>query len=342
MHYIYGLCDGNSAEAEREYAQRYPSRRHPGRRMIQNIHRLLCENGAFTSVSERALEYPVSTEEQVLYEIEQNSSLSTRRIGLRLNLPHASIWRILNRNLYHPFHRTPIQELSQVDKVTRKNFCRQMIKLNEEDPTFLRKVLWTDESTFSKTGVFNYHNDHLWTLENPHSTRIASTQYQFKANVWAGIIGHELIGPTILDGNTNAKNYLQLLQRNQPIIEESVPIQFRRDFIYQQDGAPAHFGLECRAWLDGNYPGRWIGRKGPYEWPARSPDLTPMDFYVWSVMKNYVYAVEIQDIEQLRERIYRAGRRLKRSLAKIDITEAVVRRFNLCYLNEGAHFEQLL
>ena len=25
---------------------------------------------------------------------------------------------------------------------------------------------------------------------------------------------------------------------------------------------------------------RWLGRRGPHEWPARSPDLTPCDFFL--------------------------------------------------------------
>ena len=28
------------------------------------------------------------------------------------------------------------------------------------------------------------------------------------------------------------------------------------------------------------FPEKWIGRRGPIDWPARSPDLTPMDFFL--------------------------------------------------------------
>ena len=49
-----------------------------------------------------------------------------------------------------------------------------------------------------------------------------------------------------------------------------------KKFYFQQDGAPSHFGLNVRNWFDSKLPGRWIGRRGPIEWPARSPDLTPL------------------------------------------------------------------
>ena len=59
--------------------------------------------------------------------------------------------------------------------------------------------------------------------------------------------------------------------------------------FFQQDGAPAHYGLIVRNWLDSKLPGRWIGRRGPIEWPARSTDLTPLDFYIWGYLKQKVY-----------------------------------------------------
>ena len=37
--------------------------------------------------------------------------------------------------------------------------------------------------------------------------------------------------------------------------------------------------LDVRAYLDAVFPDTWIGRRGPTEYPSRSPDLTPMDFF---------------------------------------------------------------
>jgi len=49
---------------------------------------------------------------------------------------------------------------------------------------------------------------------------------------------------------------------------------------FQQDGAPPHFALTVRAYLDHTFPGRWIGRSGPLPWPPHSLDLTPCDFWL--------------------------------------------------------------
>ena len=44
--------------------------------------------------------------------------------------------------------------------------------------------------------------------------------------------------------------------------------------IFQQDGAPAHFLLAVKEFLNQKFPDRWFGRGGPVVWAARSPDIT--------------------------------------------------------------------
>ena len=38
------------------------------------------------------------------------------------------------------------------------------------------------------------------------------------------------------------------------------------------------YGIYVRRWLGRQFTGHWIGRRGPVEWPPRSPDLKPLDF----------------------------------------------------------------
>jgi hypothetical protein len=49
--------------------------------------------------------------------------------------------------------------------------------------------------------------------------------------------------------------------------------------------------------------GKWIGRDGPIAWPPRSPDLTPLEIFLWGYVKNIVYKVKINDLQHLRARI---------------------------------------
>jgi len=50
---------------------------------------------------------------------------------------------------------------------------------------------------------------------------------------------------------------------------------------------------------------RALGRRGPHEWPARSPDLTPCDFSLWGWAKEEVYRAKSHTLGQLEDRIWK-------------------------------------
>jgi hypothetical protein len=58
---------------------------------------------------------------------------------------------------------------------------------------------------------------------------------------------------------------------------------------FQQDCTPPHYLKEVREYLNTRFPGRWIGRAAPIAWPPRSPDLTPLDFFLWGLVKDRVF-----------------------------------------------------
>ena len=60
----------------------------------------------------------------------------------------------------------------------------------------------------------------------------------------------------------------------------------------------------CNIWfLDAEFPNRWIGRDGPTPWPPRSPDITPLDFFLWRYVKDKVFSTPVPDITNLKARI---------------------------------------
>ncbi|GBO05805.1 hypothetical protein AVEN_11406-1 [Araneus ventricosus] len=86
--------------------------------------------------------------------------------------------------------------------------------------------------------------------------------------------------------------YLDMLQLY------AVP-QFPEGVIFQQDGAPPHYGNIVREFLDTTSPKRWIARGAVMAWPPRSPDITPLDFYLWGYVKQHVYSERINGINHL-------------------------------------------
>ncbi|GBP67789.1 hypothetical protein EVAR_53785_1 [Eumeta japonica] len=166
---------------------------------------------------------------------------------------------------------------------------RYKLHADVDDPDFLKSILWTDESKFTKEGILNLHNLHHWSSkdENLQAKRQRSFQRRFSLNVWAGVIGDRIIGPHYLPDNLNGDNYLEFLQNVLPEMIAEVPIfNENRPIIFQNDGCPAHWRLIVREYLNNVFPNSWIGRDGPFPWPPRSSDLTPLDFYVWGRAKE--------------------------------------------------------
>ncbi|GFV86931.1 uncharacterized protein TNCV_2198831 [Trichonephila clavipes] len=88
------------------------------------------------------------------------------------------------------------------------------------------------------------------------------------------------------------------------------------NFIWQQDGAPLHWHLSVRDWLNIAVVDQWIFRKGPHDkvcfaWPPRSPDPTPCDFYLWGFITDCVYVLPLpDDLPDLKYRIEAAVTRI--------------------------------
>nr|CAH7741655.1 unnamed protein product [Callosobruchus chinensis] len=111
---------------------------------------------------------------------------------------------------------------------------------------------------------------------------------------------------------------------------------------FQQDGCPAHYAHSVREYLDEEFPGRWIGRSGPISWPARSPDLNPLDFFYWGEVKEKVYFKAIESEFELRERIAEAAEFVNNGRFARKIARSLLKRCRDCIATEGRHFEHLL
>lgn len=326
---------------------KYPNRNTPDRRLFLTIDRRLRETGTFQpQVAGNSGRPKVdANDEDILDIIDEMPGTSTRVIAAQLNVPHVRVWRRLNDQLLKPYHLTTVQELLVEDYPKRIGFCDWLLMENTRNVNFIRNILFTDEATFSRNGITNHHNEHIWADENPHAKKTTHHQRTFKVNVWAGIVDNNLIGPVFLPNNLNGHNYLHFLENDLQGYLEDVNIAIRQNMWFLQDGAPPHYSNEVREYLCRQYPGRWIGRgrDAPISWPPRSPGLTPMDFCFWGFMKEKVYSVTIEDQQQLRVRIIEAANQFRqKNMIFQRIRFSLLKRYRMCIEQNGGHFEHLL
>jgi len=210
-----------------------------------------------------------------------------------------------------------------------------------ENDLFLKNVLWSDEAIFGNDGSINRHNEHHYAEHNPHCIKVTNIQGRWTVNVWLGILGDHIIGPEFIEENVNANYYANFLRHRLNELLEDVPLANRLEMIFQQDGHPAHTSRLARAVLNEKFPGRWIGLYGPHEWPPRSPDLTPLDFFAWGFLKNKVYETLPQDPEDLKNKIRHACAEITPAMLK-RVRNNFMRRIAFCLEEDGGYIEHIL
>lgn len=343
MHLMYGAAWGNAVEARRLYAENFPGRRIPDRRVFQAVDARLRERGIRIGAIERPRPRQPNFEDQILQMVEREPTTSTRKISSELGVSHTTVWRTIRNQQLYPFHFQKVQALTPADYPPRQQFCRWLLNRCAEEPNFVAHILFTDEASFARDGIMNSHNMHYWADENPYWTVAGTHQQQFSLNIWCGIIGDILIGPHVLPNRLTGQAYRHFLEEILPGLLEEVPLATRVLLWFMQDGAPAHFSLAARNYLQNTYPNRWIARGGYVAWPARSPDLNPLDFFLWGHLKSLVYETEVQSIEDLQLRIQNSCRAILNTPGIFErVRRSLLRRAEACILVQGRHFEQLL
>lgn len=268
--------------------------------------------------------------ERVRDAIAQAPTTSTRRLSAELGIKRTSVYRILKKDL--KFKSTiPVlcQFLNEDDFDRRLQFAEWYAEMADNDPDFPGKILWSDEACFKVNGHVNRHNSIYWSANNPHRLMPVAQQGP-GVMVWCGILDNTIIGPYFFDkGTVNGEQYLRMLETYL-----WPAVCGRQDIFFQQDGAQPHYALTVRAFLDEKFGDRWIGRRGPVDWPPRSPDLTPPDFWLWGFLKEQVYSRRPQNVTHLRALITEAINAIPQDVIK-NVTGSVPARYATLVEKEG-------
>ncbi|GFW28854.1 uncharacterized protein TNCV_201771 [Trichonephila clavipes] len=78
-----------------------------------------------------------------------------------------------------------------------------------------------------------------------------------------------------------------------------------QELWFQQDGATCQTARATIDLLKDTFGDRLISRFGPENWPPRSCDLTPLDYFLWGYVKSLVYADKPQTLDHLEDTIRR-------------------------------------
>ena len=109
----------------------------------------------------------------------------------------------------------------------------------------------------------------------------------------------------------------------------------------QKSGATAHTAAASREWIHEKFQDRVISLKTEFVWAPHSPDLNPLDFFLWGYLKDRVYREAPQTINDLKASITHRIRHID-----IELCGRVIRDFkhrvDVCLKRHGRHIEHML
>lgn len=320
----------------RKFRLRFPDSTRPSKPYVHNLFKKWRETGSVLNKKKNRVKTVLTedTLEDMQARLQVSPRKSSRRLAQECGISKTSVLRGLKSLKFYPYKVSVVHRLKDTDWPARVNFCREMLRSVHDgnvDPSLL---FMSDEAWFHLSGYVNSQNTRYWDTENPNLVHEVPL-HDAKVGVWCAVSGRRIIGPIFFYDTVNSERYVNnILQPFFDMLTEE-----EREYGYfQQDGATAHTSHLSMETIENVFSDRVISTG---LWPARSPDLSACDFYLWGNLKQKVYKNNPRTVEALENEI-------RRAIA--EITEAELRRVSLNFLRRcqvcldlnGHHFQHLL
>ncbi|GFT53633.1 transposable element Tcb2 transposase [Trichonephila clavipes] len=114
-----------------------------------------------------------------------------------------------------------------------------------------------------------------------------------------------------------------------------------QELWFQQDGATSHTARATIDLLKDTFGDRLISRFGPVNWPPRSCDLTPLDYFLWGYVKSLVYADKPQTLDHLEDNIRRVIADIRPQMLE-KVIENWTSRLDYIRASCGSHMPEII
>lgn len=204
------------------------------------------------------------------------------------------------------------QEISETDHLQRRRFVKWALEQEAVDVDLSKKIFFGDEANFYLDGFVNKQNCRIWGSEKPRPNEEQPSSTVAKVSVWCAIWANGIIGPYFFENQqgkpaaVNTSTYQQML--NGFLLPKLQTMDIGNKW-FQHDGASWHTQSQTVDILRKKFPGRVISKNGDINFPPRSCDLSPVDYFLWGYLKDYVYQERRnrpKTIQQLKTKICEA------------------------------------
>ncbi|GFV08174.1 transposable element Tc3 transposase [Trichonephila clavipes] len=200
-----------------------------------------------------------------------------------------------------------------------------------------------DEAYFWLNGYVNKQNCRIWSEANPQ-VYVETPLHPEKLTVWCALLAGGIIGPYVFkidEGHNvtvNGDRYRTMFtnffipQLNNHDVQE---------LWFQQDGATCHTARATIDLLKDTFGNHLISRFGPVNWPPRSCDLTPLDYFLWGYVKSLVYADKPHTLDHLEDNIRRVIADIRPQMLE-NVIENWTSRLDYVRASRSCHMPEII
>ncbi|GFV76929.1 uncharacterized protein TNCV_689991 [Trichonephila clavipes] len=180
--------------------------------------------------------------------------------------------------------------IHQNDHQARRRFVEWAQNEIAVVPDFHKRILFSDEAHFWLNGYVNKQNCRIWSEANPQ-VYVETPLHPEKLTVWCALWAGGIIGPYFFK-NDEGHNVTVNGDRYRAMITNFFIPELNnhdvQELWFQQDGATCHIARATIDLLKDTFGDLLISRFEPVNWPPRSCDLTPLDYFLWGYVKSLV------------------------------------------------------
>lgn len=239
------------------------------------------------------------------------------------------------------------ESIESNDQRDRERFTEFVIEHDIPLKSFQNKIIFSDEANFYIDGLVTKSNCRIWGSEMPHENKeqpnaILMQLLTVKVIVWCAYSSLGIIGPYFFEnpqGNAaiTTAGYNDMLQT---FLWPELKGVDTNDMYFQQGNAAWHTDTTTISILSEKFDGRVISDNGDFNWPPRSSDLNPLDFFLWGYLKDKVYESKPKTIDELKASIRNAVDDIRADV-RLNALNEWSERIKICKENNGAYLNDI-
>ncbi len=269
----------------------------------------------------------------------ENPRTNIRHIARDLNLDKSAMSRVVRSDLGMKSRAvTKVQGLTALQR--KKRHERSKFLLNRLKKGQGKVLIFSDEKIFTVDAVSNSRATR-YIAKRPEdvapSIRFIGKTKHLASAMMLGVVGSDgkAFPPYWTKGILETKQYKNLIAHK--VFPALDPTYGVGNWIWTQDGAPCHMSKATQRYLERRLESEGFWSKEC--WPPNSPNLNPLDFYVWGAVESKACATYHSSVDALKASVEEKWANMSADMLK-KVCSKFRSRLERCVEAEGGVFEK--